>query len=140
MDRYQDQVTLTRSNWYDRLCCRVPESNTQVLPLSSIIGVQAVGTQGLVFQLTSGNSAPVITHPVYYRWLLCTRSYFHIISFVEETVCLKRDFWMWYLSAFLILFQLTQNCWYVDKIYLLWNLIARWCSANWLLTKKQQVQ
>lgn len=67
LDRYQDQVTLTRSNWYDRLCCRVPESNTRVLSLSNIVGVQAVGTQGLSFVLTSGNSTPVMTKPVEYR-------------------------------------------------------------------------
>jgi hypothetical protein len=69
MDRYQDQVTLTRSNWYDRLCCRVPESNTRVLPLSNITGVQTMGRQGLFFLLTSGTSVPVTTHPVEYRSL-----------------------------------------------------------------------
>jgi hypothetical protein len=84
MDRYQNQVTLTRNNWYDRLCCRVPESNTRVLPLSNIIGVQAVGTQGLYFLLASGNSTPVTTHPVHYRSLLF--SYMRIINFIEGTV------------------------------------------------------
>jgi len=67
LDRYQDQVTLTRSNWYDRLCCRVPESKTRILSLSNIVGVQALGTQGLSFVLTSGNPTPVTTKPVEYR-------------------------------------------------------------------------
>ncbi|XP_069688039.1 cytochrome b-245 chaperone 1-like isoform X2 [Periplaneta americana] len=67
MDRYEGQVTMTRSNWYDRLCCRVPEANTQVLPLSNIVGVHALGEQGLAFILTSGSSLPVTTFPVDYR-------------------------------------------------------------------------
>ena len=70
LDRYQDQVTLTRSNWYERLCCRVPESNTRVFSLSNIVGVQALGTQGLSFVLTSGISTPVTTKAVEYRWVL----------------------------------------------------------------------
>lgn len=84
MDRYQDQVTLTRSNWYDRLCCRVPASNTQVLQLSNITGVQTMGTQGLFLLLTSGTSVPVTTHPVEYRSLAF--SYLQRIGFVTETV------------------------------------------------------
>jgi hypothetical protein len=88
MDRSQNQVTITRSNWYDRLCCRVPESNTRVLPLSNIIGIQAVGAQGLLFLLSSGNSTPVTTHPVEYRLLLL--SYLYSIGFIEESVFTRK--------------------------------------------------
>ncbi|KAJ9575927.1 hypothetical protein L9F63_007239 [Diploptera punctata] len=54
MDRYQAQVTLTKSNWYDRLCCRY------------IIGVQSVRQDGLYFMLITGSFAPITTHPIKY--------------------------------------------------------------------------
>ncbi|PSN48546.1 hypothetical protein C0J52_05917 [Blattella germanica] len=66
MDLYKNKVILIRSNWYDRLFCRVPEENTRILSLNNIIGIQFL-EQGLSFLLSTGSLVPVTKHSLTYR-------------------------------------------------------------------------
>lgn len=67
MDKIQNKATITRANWYDKLCCRIPDCNITVLNLSSVIDVRISVTRNksqvshsLTFVLNTGISVPIM--------------------------------------------------------------------------------
>lgn len=62
IDRRRNQVTLTRCNWYHRVCCSVPEENITIIPLNSVIGVRVSDKNLLELLMLSGKGVPITSH------------------------------------------------------------------------------